>query len=231
MDPLNILKIATSIITVILAFIAGFIELRKNPDYWLNRWFALYFTTLSLGFLVYTIYHFITIDPTPIVPLMITAQILYNLGLICFLMTSFVLEYSETIAMSKKYLSIALILFIISIFGYFIWIPELNMANFQKGIVDTETPLPWYLFVNIFRIGVSLYVLYKFGLITKKLEGTEKKRIMWFFIGSTINVVGILLNMLGNILHLILEIIGLATFNVGTFFIVRGFLLQKSKEN
>lgn len=227
MDPLNILKIITSIITVILAFIAGFIELRKNSDYWLNRWFALYFTSISLGFLVYTIYHLITIDPTPIIPLMITAQILYNFGLVSFLMTSFVLDQSEKIAMSRKYLSIILIIFIISIFGYFIWVPELNMADFNKGIVNTDTPIFWYIFVNIIRIGISIYVLYKFGLITKRLEGPERRRILWFFVGSTINVIGILLNMLGNILHLILEIIGLATFNIGTFFIVRGFLLKK----
>jgi hypothetical protein len=227
MDPLNILKIITSIITVILAFIAGFIELRKNSDYWLNRWFALYFTSISLGFLVYTIYHLITIDPTPIIPLMITAQILYNFGLVSFLMTSFVLDLSEKIAMSRKYLSIILIIFIISIFGYFIWVPELNMADFNNGIVNTDTPIFWYIFVNIIRIGISIYVLYKFGLITKRLEGPERRRILWFFVGSTINVIGILINMLGNILHLILEIIGLATFNIGTFFIVRGFLLKK----
>ena len=57
MDVLNILKITASIITVIFSFIAGYIELRKNPDYWLNRWFAISFVSFAFGFLAYTIYH------------------------------------------------------------------------------------------------------------------------------------------------------------------------------
>ncbi len=227
MDIMNILKIITAIITVILAFIVGIIELKKNPEYWLNRWFALFFSAISLGFLFYTIYHFILFNPAPIIPLMITAQILYHLGLVSVLMTVFVLDYSETVAMSVKYLLIILVIFILSIFGYFIWIPTLNMERFEQGIVDTETPLAWYIYVSIFRIAILIYILYKFWSISKKFEGEEKTRVLWFFIGSIVNVAGIFMNMLGGIISsLLLEIIGLALFNVGALLTLKGFLVK-----
>ncbi len=229
-NPLNVLKIVTTIITCALALVAGFIEIRKNPKYWLNRWFALYFSAISIGFLVYSIYHLIIVESLIplVIPLMITAQILYHVGMVSLLMTTFILDYSEKVAMDKKYLLIILALLIISSFGYFVWYPELNMENFAKGVVDTETPLFWYLFVSLFRVSISAYVLYKFSRILQKLDGMERKRILWFFIGSAINIGGILINMIGGIVSLlILEILGLATFNIGTFFIVRGFLLKK----
>jgi hypothetical protein len=204
----------------------GIIELRKNPQYWLNRWFALYFSAISLGFLFYTIYHFILIDPRPIIPIMITSQILYHVGLVSVLMTVFILDYSETVAMSKKYLIITLVLFILSIFGYFIWIPTLNMERFEQGIVDTETPLTWYIYVSLWRIVISIYVLYKFWKISNQFKGKEKTRILWFFIGSIINVIGIFINMVGGIASsLLMEIIGLAMFNIGTLAILKGFLV------
>ncbi|TXT63407.1 MAG: membrane protein of unknown function [Promethearchaeota archaeon] len=227
MDILNIFKVVTSIITVVLAFTVGVIELKKNPKYWLNRWFFLYFAAISLGFLFYTIYHLILSTPLPIIPLMITAQILYHVGLVSVLMTVFILEHSEAVAMSYKYLLIILGLFILSIFGYFIWIPSLNMERFEQGIIDTETPLFWYIYVSLWRILISIYVLYKFWNISKKFEGKERIRVIWFFAGSIINIGGIFLNMIGGIFSsLLLEIIGLALFNVGTLVILKGFLVK-----
>ena len=48
---LNLIKTIVASISVIIALIAGFIELRLNPDSWLNRWFALFFYLGSDGIL------------------------------------------------------------------------------------------------------------------------------------------------------------------------------------
>jgi hypothetical protein len=227
MDISNWLKIITAFITVIFAFLAGYIELRKNPKYWLNRWFAIFFISIAFGFLFYTIYHINTLDPIIIIPFMVTAQILYNFGLVSLLMSVFVLEYSEKIAMTSKYLSIIVVLFIISIFGYFIWIPTLNMQRYEQGVVDTDTPLGWFIFVNIFRISIIVFVLYRFILIAKHTVGETRTSVMWFLMGTIIGVVGIFLNMLGGILfNLWVEISGLIAFNIGLVLVVKGFLID-----
>ena len=227
MDISNLLKIITAIITVIFAFIAGYIELRRNPDYWLNRWFAIFFSSAALGFLFYTIYHINTLNPIIIIPMMVTAQILYNFGIMALLMTVFILDHSEKIAMSFKYIRISFALFILSIFGYFIWIPTLNMERYKQGIVDTDTPLGWFIFVNIVRLGIIFFVIIKYALIAKGTEGITKKRVLWFLVGAVIFSIGIIVNMLGGILFSVwIEILGLIAFDIAIIITVKGFLIE-----
>ncbi len=227
MDVFNILKITASIITVIFAFIAGYIELRKNPDYWLNRWFAIFFVSAAFGFLAYSIYHLATLEPYLIIPIMITAQFLYNFAIISLLMTVFILEKSEKLAMVPKYLTIMMVLYIISIFGFFIWTPTLNMERYKQGIVDTETPIGWFLFVNVWRLVLFIFVLYKYAIVAKSTQGVPRKQVLWFFAGSFIVIVGILFNLIGGIFESILiEILGLIASDIGVVFIVKGFLIK-----
>lgn len=227
MEIQNFLKVITAFITVIFAFVAGYIELKKNPKYWLNRWFATFFVSLSFGFLFYTIYHLMTADPTLIIPFMITAQMLYNFAIISLLMTVFILEYSEKIAMSKKYLSIALILWVLSFFGYFIWVPTINMENYAQGVVDTETPAFWAIYVNIWRVAIAAFVLYKFAKIAMNTEGKSKQRVLWFLWGSVVVVIAMFLNTIGGLLSsLWIEIFSLIGFDIGIVMIVKGFLIK-----
>ena len=227
MDVFNIIKIIASIITLIFAFIAGYIELHKNPDYWLNRWFAIVFISWAFGTLAYTIYHIQTLEPYFIIPIMLMAQFLYNFAIVSFLMTVFILEKSEKLAMTTKYLGIVVVLYIISIFGYFIWTPTLNMERYRQGIVDTETPLGWFLFVNVWRLALLVFVLYKYAIIAKSTQGVPRQQVLWFFAGSSIIIVGLLFNLIGGILgSIIVEILGMITFNIGIAFIVKGFLIK-----
>ena len=53
----NQAKVITAIILVVMGIIVGIIEIRKNPEYWLNRFFAAFFIIGSFGFLSYTVYH------------------------------------------------------------------------------------------------------------------------------------------------------------------------------
>ena len=227
MDVLNILKIIASIITVIFALIAGYIELRKNPEYWLNRWFAIFFISAAFGFLAYSIYHINTLEPYFIIPIMITAHFLFNFAIISLVMTVFILEKSEMLAMTSKYLGLITVLFIISIFGYFIWTPTLNMERYEQGIVDTETPLGWFLFVNIWRLVLFIFVLYKYAILAKTTQGVPRQQVLWFFAGSFIVIVGVLFNLIGGILgSILIEILGQIAFNIGVVFIVKGFLIK-----
>lgn len=226
MDPLNTIKITTALISVLIAFTAGFIELRLNPDYWLNRWFAIFFISTSLGFLTYTIYHLILNFSQIIIPIMIIAQIIFNLVPVSAVMTVFVLEKFKKVAMDLRHLGIMMGLFIIMSIGFFIWIPELDMGNYEQGIVNTETPLGWFLFVNTMRLILSIFVVYRYAMIIRKLEGETKKRVVWFFIGIIIAITGMFINVLGGFLDFIfLEILALILIDIGFVVVIKGFFI------
>ena len=157
---------------------------------------------------------------------MITAQFLYSFAIISLVMTVFILEKSEKLAMTPKYLGIMMVLSIISIFGFFIWTPTLNMERYKQGIIDTETPIGWFLFVNILRMALFGYALFKYAMITKKTEDEAKQRMRWFFIGILISIIGLVFNLLGGILkNTLIEILALILFNIGTITIVKGFFI------
>ena len=226
-DVINIVKIIIAIMTIIIAFIAGFIELRLNSKNWLNRWFALFFLSASLGFLAYTIYHLITCSGCEpiVISIMIPAQIFFNFIPISLVMTVFILEKSPKVAMSLKYLGTMIALFILISFGYFIWMPTLDPESYDQGIINTETPLGWFIFVNVFRIILATYVVYKYAMITRKTEGETKKRIQWFFVGIIIVIVGLFINLIGGYFNIFFEIVALILFNIGAILIVKGFFM------
>ncbi len=226
MDLLNLLKIITAAITVIIAFTVGIIELRLNPDNILNRWFFLFFISTSLGFLAYTAYHFILFNADLVIPIMITAHIIINFIPISLVMTVFIIEKYKKIAMSFRYLGIMIVLFVIMSFGYFVWIPELNTTDYSNGIVNTETRTEWFIFVNFARILLFAFVVYKYAKITRKIGEDTKKRIQWFFMGIIIAIIGLLINLVGGMLKWIpMEIIALIAVDIGIVLVFKGFLL------
>lgn len=227
MDIFNLIKIIAAVITVIISFTIGFNVLRLNPSNLLNRWFTLFFISSSLGFLIYSIYHIITDNSQIIIPLMITAQIFFNFIFVSLIMTVFVLEKYEKVAMSLKYFGTMMALFIIMSFGYFIWTPTLNMERYALGIVDTDTPFEWFIFVNFLRIVLSTYVVYKYAMMTRKMEEETKKRVQWFFIGIIFAIFTLFINIIGGALRsIIIEIIALITLDVGMAAILKGFLIK-----
>jgi len=231
MDPLNLIKIIAAIVTVIVAFIAGVIELRLNPDNWLNRWFALFFASASLGFLTYTIYHFIYMDSYSnasriIIPIMITAQILFNFIPVSLVMTVFIVEKYKKVALSLKYLGTMIALFIVMSLGYFIWIPKLDNEAYALGNINTETEPGLQIFVNFLRIVLLCYAVLKYAMITKKVEEETKKRVQWFFTGIIIAIIGLFINITGGLFgFIIFEIIALIFVDIGIIIVVKGFLI------
>lgn len=227
MDPFNLIKIITAIVTIIVSITVGIRVLLLNPRQLLNIWFSLFFISTSLGFFFYTIYHLILDNPFVIIPLMITAHIFFNFIHISLVMTVFILEKYKKVAMSLKYLGSMIVLFFIMSIGYFIWIPTLNMERYLLGIVDTETQLPWFIFVNLLRTGLSMYVVYKYATITRKIEDKTKKKVQWFFIGIIFTILALIINLIGGIIESILiEIIALVIIDIGTIAILKGFLLS-----
>ena len=228
MDAPNIFKIVTAIITIIISFIAGFIELRLNRNNWLNRWFALFFLSASFGFMSYTIYHFLIFPGYEqiVIAIMILAQIFFNFIPISLIMTIFVLEKSSKTAMSLKYLGSMVLLFILMSFGYFIWVPELDLISYSEGSVNTFTEPALQVFVNLIRIALATYVVYKYATITRKTEGETKKRIQWFFIGVVIMILGLITNLVGGFYRFIeLEILALIMLSIGAMSVVKGFFM------
>ena len=226
MDLLNLLKIIAATITVIIAITVGIIELRLNPDNMLNRWFFLFFISAALGFLAYTAYHFILFNSDLVIPIMVTAHILFNFIPISLVMTVFIIEKYEKIAMSFRYLGIMMILFGIMSFGYFIWVPTLDMTDYSNGIVNTTTRDEWFIFVNLIRILLFAFVVYKYAKITRSIEEDTKKRIQWFFVGIIVAIIGLFINLVGGMLKWIpMEIIALIAVDIGIVLVFKGFLM------
>ncbi|NHJ25825.1 MAG: hypothetical protein EAX89_14685 [Candidatus Lokiarchaeota archaeon] len=229
MDLFNLTKIIISLITAAIALIIGFRVYFLNKDDWLNRWFALFFASSSLGFLLYSIYHTILNNAQIIIPIMIISHLFFNFNSISLTMTVIVLERFTKVAMSFKYLGRILILFIIMSIGYFIWIPQLDSESYELGIVNTKTSLGLSIFVNAIRIALLIYVVCKYIIISQKIEGETKNRVNWFTRGVIIVIIGLLINLsanfLGSWLEIIIEVLALIVINVGSFFILKGFLI------
>ncbi|MFX1569918.1 MAG: hypothetical protein ACFFCV_16310 [Promethearchaeota archaeon] len=227
MDPINIIKIITAALTVVISFVVGFHVIRLDPKKLLNRWFTLFFISSSLGFLFYTIYHLILNNSQIVILLMIIGQIFFNLIFFSLMMTVFILEKYEKVAMSAKYLGTMIALFIIMSVGYFIWIPTLNMTRYAQGIIDTETPLPWFVMIISIRAILLIYVVYRYGLMSSKLEGEIKKRVQWFFIGIVFIIIALLIDLIGGASGFILiEALALIAVDVATLTIFKGFLVR-----
>jgi len=227
MDPINIIKIITAALTVVISFTVGFHVIRLDPTKLLNRWFTLFFISSSLGFLFYTIYHLILNNSQLVIALMVTAQIFFNLIFFSLMMTVFVLEKFEKVAMSVKYLGIMIAIFIIMSAGYFIWMPTLNMTRYTLGIIDTETPLPWFVIIISIRAILLFYVVYRYAIMSRKLEGEIKRRVQWFFIGIVFIIIALLIDLIGGASGFILiEALALIAVDVATLTIFKGFLVK-----
>ena len=226
MDPLNILKISITIIIIVIALIIGLRVLFLNRSDLLNRWFALFFISSSLGFLIYAIYHLILNNSEIIIPLMITAQIFFNFDFICLTMTLFVLEKHTKIAMSMKYLGTMLILFFVMSIGYFIFPPILNMVDYALGNVNTHTLPGLQIFVNAIRIVLTAYAALKYIVINRTIEGKIKNRIKWFSLGVIIIILGLFANLTGGFFSFIeIEILALIIIDIGALLVLKGFLI------
>lgn len=231
--PTTIAKAVLAGITVIIGFVASILEIRKNPKYWLNRFFGLFFIVGSIGFLLYIVYHMIFTEIKIVLTLMIISNILLNFCLACLLMTSFILQYSEKVAISSKYLLITFGLFVLSIIGYIFWTPSVNAEEYAKGNVDTNTPILWLILVTLYRLGIMIYVLVKFTILLKFAESLRvKKQLNRFVIGMVINTIGIVLFLFGNQFGnfgAYLEIIGQICFNVAIVTLLMGFFIKEEK--
>ncbi len=237
MEPLEILaliKTLMAVITFVVGLIAAIVEIKKNPSYWLNRFFGLFFTFASLGFLGYVAYHIILSDINLTLGIMIATNLILNASIACLLMTEFILEHSERIAMTPKYIGATIVLYSLSIFGYFIEFgrPWVDAVDYAAGSVNTHTPTYWLIIVTLYRLTVAFYVQFKLMGLMKKTEGKVKQQLKFFNIGVFFIILGILLFLLGNIpetIGIILEITGQVCLNIGMIEITRGFLVKENK--
>ncbi|MEJ2294790.1 MAG: hypothetical protein P8Y23_08470 [Candidatus Lokiarchaeota archaeon] len=226
MDIINLVKIITTLITTIIAMIIGFRVFFLDRKDWLNRWFALFFISSAIGFLIYVSYHLILNNANIIIPLMITAQIFFNINTVSLAMTVFVLEKYTKVAMSIRYFGVMVIIFFVMSIGYFIFIPSLNQSAYAIGIVDTITPPGWLLFVNVSRILIVIYVASKYILMLRKVEEAMKNRILWFTIGVIVIIIGLSINLAGGTLSsIIMEIVALIILDVGSILLFKAFYL------
>ncbi len=224
MDINNLLKILAAVITVVFAVVAGVIEIKKAPDYWLNRFFAMFFIFAAFGFLFYLLYHMILFSEILVIIFAIIGQVLFQISFGCLLMTEFILEYSQKRVMTPKYLLLSFGLSFLFSIGYTIWPITLNLEAYALGEVDTLTPDAWFIAVFAYRIAVMLFVLIKFILLSRKVSGKVKRQLKWFTFGMLAIIFGTFLTLLGGGLGVIFEIIGMFLFDLGALLILKGLI-------
>ncbi len=230
------LKIGVAIVTVLTTAICGMIVLKKNPKYWLNRFFTGFYLSGAIGFLFYTIYHIYGIYKPVIIPLMVTGHIFMNFGLSCLLQTEFILENSSKEGMTFPYLALSGGLFLISSAGYLVpGMVTLNEAEYLLENIDTTTQTWFFFAVNLYRLAILLYVIIKYAIISKTAKGVTIKRMKIFTYSLLIAVVGIVFNLAGGAIfsgyvEYSFEILGMLTFVVGLIFMLRAFLLKEHLE-
>ncbi len=228
---LNDVKIILAVLTVIVGLTIAIVEIRKNPDYWLNRFFAMFFLFVGLGFGGFTAYHLITWDENLTLGIMVATNVLLNFSLACLLMTEFILQHSEVIAMKAKFLIFAFGLFLASVIGYAFLFPTLDMTAYAAKEVNTHTDIFLLAGVTLYRLAIVFYVLFKFISLVKKAESEKvKKQLKLFSIGMIFIILGILLFLVGNMIvgnvGILLEIVGQICLNIGMIEEGRGFLVK-----
>jgi hypothetical protein len=228
MDPLSIFKIILSIIEVVIETYIAVIVIKKNPKYWLHRFFGIFFIVTSIGFLTYIAYHFILGNVGLAISFVIVTQILFNTGFACLLMTWLIMKESEVEAMKLKYLLLVGALWFISIIGYVIWPPTLDMPQYALGIVHSLIPTNLNIFSNLYRIGIMLLAILSYYKWSKKVDDPINKRKMkFFYIGMSMALGGILCIFLAGIdpaVEFLFTITGIVLFLLGTILITRALV-------
>lgn len=163
---------------------------------------------------------------------MVATNILLNFSLACLLMTEFILQHSEIIAIKAKFLIFTYGLFLTSVIGYGFAYPTIpDMILYGAGEVDTKTNPILLAYITLYRLAIVFYVLYKFISLAKKAESKKvKKQLKLFSIGMIFIILGILLFLVGNMITgtvgILLEIVGQICPNIGMIEVGRGFLVK-----
>lgn len=233
LDPLTSVKIISSIALVVVAVNMAIKLIKRNPRYWLHRFFAIFFIANSAGFLCYIVYHFISDNESLTIGLIITTQILFNISFANLLMTWFIMRSSEKVAMKPQYLISLLGLLGITCIGYFIWIPSVDPAAYAVGIVHSVIPIGWSIFTNMYRIGMLLLVILSYFKWARKAEEDIKRKMMLFIIGMTCVLVGILCIFLAGVaesMEVIFTLAGLAGLLVSLVYLFRALVFRLPEE-
>jgi len=128
--------------------------------------------------------------------------------------------------MSMRYLGTMLLLFFVMSIGYFLFPPLLDLDDYALGIVDTHTPPGLLIFVNAIRIILAIFAVYKYIVITKKLEGETKNKMKWFSLGVIVLILGLSSNLVGGLLEsVVMEVVALIIIDIGAILVLKGFLI------
>ncbi|MHA1647076.1 MAG: hypothetical protein ACTSVU_07895 [Promethearchaeota archaeon] len=230
MEIYGVSKIVTGILTCIIGISVGVLEFKRNSKYWLNRFYGFFFIFSAIGFFIYALYHFIFSNAQGVLFWMVTAQIIFNFSLLGLLFSEFVIEFGEKQAAQLKLLIPALIFFISSIFGYFIWKPTLNMEVYGDELVDTHTPVGWLIWVTFYRLAIMIYVLGKYWLLSRRSEGIFKNQLQRLTFGLLFVIFATALTLFGSasgVLGMILEDLGLIGFATGSIITSSALMMKK----
>lgn len=221
---IHLLELLFAVFGTLLVGNFAWITLKLGKTKWLNRCFALYGIFLGVGFIFYGIYHLLLQNSPMIITIMILSHIMYNTGFIFLLLSVFIVEYVSISLIPKKVWIFLLFSWIVSWIMYPIIPPTLDEEKFEMVIVDTVTPLPTFLVVNLFRIAVIIFTTLEFHKFIRFTSNRNSKRkFRYFKAGNILFISGIFLNFLGGITINLFEIIGLGLVVLTFILYIIGF--------
>ncbi len=230
LDLLTFAKIISSIALVVVAFSVAITLIKRNPRYWLHRFFALFFIANSVGFLFYIVYHFVTNNVALAVGLIVATQLLFNVAFACLLMTWIIMRSSEKVAMKRANLAAVLGLLALTCIGYFIWVPTVDPVEYALGVVHSVIPNGWNIFTNAYRIGMLVLVISSYVKWSRKADADTKGKMHLFVTGMTAVLVGILCIFLAGFaesIETIFTLAGLGALIFSLIYLFRALMLGK----
>jgi hypothetical protein len=231
-DLINIVKITVSFVCCIFAIIAGIIEIKKDPESLLNRFFASFFIFLSIALLLYTLYHSI-FNVTIIITLNIIMNGFYNLAFACLFMVPQVIKYSSK---DPKLKSQGIAIFSIGLgmlLMIAVWPIEVDEELLAQGAVSSHLAGIVNIVFNLFRIIILFYTLGVFIHLAPKLDGIARVRMQYFTGGIVITFLVIFSAVLAGLFKdasEFIKIIALLLTIAGTATILRGFLIKEESK-
>jgi hypothetical protein len=231
-EIINIVKITVSLICCIFSIIAGIIEIKKDPESLLNRFFAGFFIFLSIALLLYTLYHTV-FNVTIIITLNIIMNGFYNLGFASLFMVPQVVKYSSKDPRLKTQGIIVFAIGLGMLLLFFVWPPEVDEELLAQGAVSSHLAGLVNLCFNLFRIIILFYGLGVFLRLYPKLDGIARVRMLHFTWGLIFSFLVIVFAALAGMVQEASEyikLIALLMTIAGSAITLRGFLLKEESK-
>jgi hypothetical protein len=225
MDIYFIVTLILAGIGCVLAGYAAYIQVQKKSNLLLNRLFISFFIFLSLGVLLYLLYHIDFGSEIVFQVLNICTNIGYNFGVASIFLTTITIKFSEKSPQIKRWTPVCIVIVI----GLTIWQiidpPHWDPVKYSEGVIATLPNNELTIALNGFKFIAILFTLINYVQLIAKFQGLARKRMVLFMTGALILVIALVIAIFGNISEWF-KVVSAFLIDIGFFAMIVGFKIQ-----